>query len=69
MKVTWEGDLELPPNRPKGRQINITYSYDENQIMQCTFVDVESGNKIEKTMSLGISEDLDIDKINQFIVE
>ncbi len=37
VKVIWEGDLVLPPDRPAGQGIKVTYSYDENQIMKCSF--------------------------------
>ena len=42
---TWEGDLELPPGRPAGQKIQVTFAYDENQVMKCSFLDVES-NKL-----------------------
>jgi len=69
VKVVWEGTLELPPNRPKGQKINITYSYDDNQIMRCSFVDLESKRKLEKDLSIVATEELDENKINKFIVE
>jgi tellurite resistance protein len=47
VKVIWEGDLELPPNRPAQQEVQITYSYDENQVMHCLFKDVESGKEME----------------------
>lgn len=37
--------LELPPDRPAGQRIKITYSYDADQRMHCEFEDVESGRK------------------------
>ena len=39
--------MELPPNRPAGRPIEVTYSYDTNQRMHCIFIDEESGEKME----------------------
>lgn len=38
-----EGTLELPPGRPAGREVQVTYRYDSNQRMSCEFRDVESG--------------------------
>jgi molecular chaperone DnaK len=37
--------LELPPGRPAGQRIKITYSYDVNERMQCVFEDEASGRK------------------------
>ena len=42
----WEGELgNLPPGRPQGQPIEITYSYDDNKMMKCTFKDAESGKE------------------------
>jgi molecular chaperone DnaK len=35
-------ELELPPNRPANQPIEITYEYDSNGMMKCTFRDVNS---------------------------
>lgn len=37
VKILWQGDLELPGGRPMNQPISVTYSYDENQIMHCSF--------------------------------
>ena len=71
VKVIWEGNLELPPDRPAGQQIDVTYEYDDNQIMKCSFLDVASNKKTNIDLSMTdkneISEsDSDID---QFLVE
>ncbi len=39
--------FELPPNRPAKCPIKVTYSYDVNQRMHCTFQDVQSGRVLE----------------------
>ncbi|MHC4759180.1 MAG: Hsp70 family protein, partial [Planctomycetota bacterium] len=44
--------IELPKDRPANCPIKVTYSYDVNQRMQCTFEDVESGQKLEVDLSL-----------------
>jgi molecular chaperone DnaK len=44
--------LELPPDRPAERPIQVTYSYDLNQRMHCAFKDVESGRLLELDFSL-----------------
>mgnify|MGYP001034152076 CR=1 FL=1 len=45
--------FKLPPGRPAGRPIKVTYSYDVNQRMQCKFEDVESNAVLEVDLSLG----------------
>lgn len=36
-------EMELPQNRPAGQPIEVTYAYDENQMMKCTFKDINAG--------------------------
>ena len=69
VKKIWEGKLDLPPGRPANQQIKVTFSYDENQTMKCSFVDVESNKKTEINLSLdneNIQTDIDI---NDFKVD
>ena len=44
--------LKLPPGRPAECPVKVTYSYDVNQRMQCSFQDVQSGNEIDIDFSL-----------------
>jgi len=67
--VVWEGELELPPGRPKGQPIKITYSYDDNQIMHCEFLDVNANKKIEIDLSMGSNESEDEESIDRFLVD
>ncbi len=65
VRTIWSGELgPLPPNRPSHQQIDVHFSYDTNQVMQCSFVDVESG--IKQEVALGMSESpsagIDLDK-------
>lgn len=69
VKIIWEGRLELPPGRPKGQEIKVTYAYDENQIMKCTFVDAATGRETKIDLTLAGSTLLDSDKIRKFMVE
>jgi molecular chaperone DnaK len=62
VKIIGEGHVDLPPNRPAGQPIDITFVYDENEIMKCTFKDVESGNSIDLDISINSSDEDDIDK-------
>jgi molecular chaperone DnaK len=47
--------LQLPSNRPISQPLDVTYSYDENQIMHCKVTDVNSGRTEEKKVDLGKS--------------
>jgi len=53
----WKGTMDLPPNRPAGCKIEVTYSFDESGVMHCSFKDVESG-RVEEI-------DLDTDRKKQ----
>jgi len=44
--------FKLPPDRPAGCPVQVSYSYDVNQRMHCTFEDVESGRVLEVDLSL-----------------
>ena len=58
----WKGDLMLnPPYGPKGRKIDVTFSYDENQTMHCEFLDTEfPSNKKEVHLSMAQSATGDV---------
>lgn len=43
VNVITEGFMQLPPGRQRGCAIEVTYSYDANGRMSCTFKDVLSG--------------------------
>ena len=64
-------ELPLPANRPAGQEIEVTYSFDDSQIMHASFVDVESGKKKEIKLSITESESSEggSNKIDKFIVE
>jgi molecular chaperone DnaK len=44
--------MSLPSGRPKGQKIEVTYEYDENQRMKCTFKDIASGDFKEVEFNL-----------------
>ena len=69
VNVIWKGDLPLLPNRPEGQEIKITYEYDENQIMHCSFVDVESGKETKVDLDRGSGTTTGDDDIDKFTVE
>ena len=69
VKIIWEGDLKLPPDRPAHQEIKITFSYDENQIMKCSFLDVSTGKEASIDLSLAASNAEDSSEIDKFLVE
>lgn len=69
VKIVWEGDLKLPPGRPQGQEIEVTFSYDDNQMMKCSFVDVATGRKTEVDLSMSSTESGSVNNIDKFLVE
>lgn len=68
VKVIWQGELLLPADRPEGQEVQVTFGYDESQIMFCSFKDVESGN--EQTIDLSMSGSSGSnEEIEKFMVE
>tara|TARA_B110000211_G_scaffold89657_2_gene104768 strand:- start:6993 stop:8486 length:1494 start_codon:yes stop_codon:yes gene_type:complete len=68
VNIIWEGDLSLPADRPEGQEIQITYSYDDNQMMKCSFKDMETGRETQIEIST-LSEQENINNIERFTVE
>jgi molecular chaperone DnaK len=64
----YENEMDLPPNRPTGQPIEITYRYDENQMMHCTFKDVNSGQIKEVQLHNGQERATGTD-LNSFLIE
>ena len=60
---------DLPPGRPAGQEIQVTFSYDANQIMRCSFIDVETQERREVVINLTNQEDPVETDINKFTVE
>ena len=69
VKVIWEGELELPPDREANQEIKVTFAYDENQIMMCSFLDVATGRETEIDLSMASSGKDAGETIENFIVE
>tara|TARA_B110001450_G_C17619113_1_gene480460 strand:- start:836 stop:1519 length:684 start_codon:yes stop_codon:yes gene_type:complete len=68
VKIIHQESLDLPPDRPSEQEIEVTYAYDENQMIHASFKDVESGN--EKTISISMSgQHQTSSDINKFLVE
>ena len=53
VSVVGSKDLPLLPGRPAGQEIKVTFQYDDNQTMHCSFKDVETGNEITSRVSAG----------------
>lgn len=69
VKVIWKGSLELPPGRPAQQEIKVTFAYDDNQVMKCSFEDVGTGRKREIDISHRTARAGDTSEIDQFLVE
>ena len=69
VKIIWNGKLELPADRPENQEIEVTYSYDENQMMKCSFVDLASKRKTEIDLSMSATESSTDNQIDKFMVE
>ena len=69
VKKIWEGNLKLPEGRPAGQQVNVTFTYDENQTMKCSFLDVSSDKKTEIDLSIDNNSSKSEVDINDFKVE
>ncbi len=68
VKIIHEQELELPPNRPAGQEIKVTYSYDENQMMHASFTDVASGKETKISLSRASGETAE-SEIDKFLVD
>jgi molecular chaperone DnaK len=69
VKVIKEARLELPPGRPAQQEVKVTFAFDDNQIMKCSFTDVETGKEIKIELSMTESSGADSDEIDKFLVE
>jgi len=62
--------LEVPPNRPKGCEVEVTFSYDVNQRVSAQVTDRESGRSREVAVSYkgaGVLSDADVKRRSQFL--
>ncbi|MFL2763207.1 MAG: Hsp70 family protein [Dehalococcoidia bacterium] len=76
VKIVWEGKLPLPPNRPAGQPIDVTFKYDINQVMHCLFKDVGTNEIVEVNLNSKGGEfdnqqkfDSTKDEIDAFLIE
>ena len=69
VKVIWKGSLDLPPGRPAQQEVKVTFAFDDNQIMKCSFTDVDTGKVTNVELSMTESKAEDSDGIDKFLVE
>ncbi len=63
-----EETMDLPGNRPEGQPIEFIYTYDENQMMKCTFKDINSGTVKEVSIHIDSSANKK-NALDAFLVE
>jgi len=68
VNTVWEGQLDIPDGRPAGQKIEVKYSFDDNGMMQCEFLDVESNRKTEIDLD-SISGESAPSNIDKFLVD
>jgi len=68
VRIVWEGRLELsnPKEVSSGDPVDVTYSYDDNQVMQCEFKENKSG--ISKKVKLDLNKFSKSNKIDDIKV-
>ena len=64
-----DGHLDLPSGRPKGQEIQVTYSYEHGELMRCSFVDVATGKRREYDLNLATIGSKDSDSAEDFQVD
>jgi molecular chaperone DnaK len=69
VKIIWQGELELPEGRPANQEIRITFAYDENQIMKCSFEDVATKRVTKIDLSFSKAQAEADSAIDKFLVE
>ena len=69
VKVIWEGALDLPAGRPANQEIQVTFAYDENQIMNCSFLDVATKRETKVDLTMASAKSSDARDIDKFLVE
>ena len=69
VREVWSGELALPAGRPANQEIKVTFSYNDNGIMQCAFEDVASGKRTAVDLNVASASDTEDHEIEQFTVE
>ena len=69
VKIVWKGELELPAGQPANQEIAVTFAYDENQTMKCSFVDVATGRRTDVDLSFSDTQTMGVSDPSRFLVE
>ena len=69
VNIIWAGDLDIPSGRPAGQEVKVTFSYDENQIMKCSFLDINSGRQKSIDLNMDKKNSLEKEGIEKFLVD
>jgi len=69
VKKIKEGNLDLPSGRPAGQEIKVEYSFDANQIMNCSFTDVATDRNTTFAIAHTQSHEVSSNEIDKFMVE
>ena len=65
--IIHQEDLALPGGRPRGQPVEVTYSYDESQIMHCVFRDVGTGAVY--SVDLSPEKDSEVDDLSDLLID
>ena len=68
VKIIHEEEMLLPEGRPRGQEIEVTYAYDENQVMKAYFKDVATGQSTEISLSM-VQDKPSQSPIDKFLLE
>ena len=60
VKTIYKGELTLPPDRPAGQKVNVTFTYNDSEMMSIKVHDVSSGAEVVKELSMSDDDDEDI---------
>ena len=69
VSIIWEGYLDLPSGRPSGQEVKVTFSYDENQLMKCSFLDVNSKKEKSIDLSLNKNNENEVLNLEKFLID
>jgi molecular chaperone DnaK len=69
VRKIWEGNLSVPKDRPAGQQIDVTFSYLENGLMNASFVDIASKKKQEVDITAQSEGSDSTIEIDDFLIE
>jgi molecular chaperone DnaK len=69
VNIVAKKELPLPSHRPKGQPVDVTFSYNENQTMECSFKDVETGEHREIELKFSENKADNVENIEDFFVE